>query len=685
MKSIHRFLSILVLGNALALSALGGTAGCGSGAPAAQCGDGTVSGSEVCDGGALNGATCESRGFSSEGSLGCAADCGSFDTSACVASGTVSGLTFVSGDGDDFIYASPDSLGNLYFTSHSASTSVTAGGLTVTNTLANGHYRPVAGKLTADGSLAWFEGFQGNGTSDDQGVDFAFDPSGNPIIGGSFYGTSLAAPGKAVANVDGTGLSSDSYMGLLNPDGSLAWFNSFASSEGDQEFFQFGPSGDLYVDGFFTGTSLQVGGKTLTNADGSGNSNDKFIGKMNPEDGSFLWVTSFASDDYDNAFLSFDASGSLYVIGNFSGTNLAVDGVNQMANASPGKPDAFAARLDPDTGKLLWLTGFSSNGFDSLNSNGEIHPAGHFTVYGQFFGATLTAGSKTLTNADGGGTTDDAFVASLDLFDGSVSWLTAVSSDKNDSARLTTDVSGKLYVTGSFTGPMLSLGGNTLANADSSGTTSDDYLVRLDPSDGTALWLVGVSSDGNDLFNPFLATDPKGFLYFDSFFSGATLTVGGQTFANTDTSGNSIDGFLAKFDPEGGLVWLTQIEGAGDDFLNLTADLSNHLASDKIYVDGNFTSLTSTLAGETFTNADSSGKTRDAFVGRINPEDGKLVWTIPVSSDGDDGAGLIPDKAGNLFVSGAFRGTSLTIADQTFTNADSSGKTRDGFVGRIAP
>ncbi len=50
------------------------------------CGNGTVEGSELCDGSNLNGATCASEGFAGGGVLACASSCAAFDTSGCSAS-----------------------------------------------------------------------------------------------------------------------------------------------------------------------------------------------------------------------------------------------------------------------------------------------------------------------------------------------------------------------------------------------------------------------------------------------------------------------------------------------------------------------------------------------------------------------------------------------------------------------
>jgi|GEM_PF-1723769 len=66
----------------------GGTLGCSLGcsgyntAACTLCGDGTVEGSEQCDGQNLSGATCQTLGFGAGGSLSCSSSC-TFNTSAC--------------------------------------------------------------------------------------------------------------------------------------------------------------------------------------------------------------------------------------------------------------------------------------------------------------------------------------------------------------------------------------------------------------------------------------------------------------------------------------------------------------------------------------------------------------------------------------------------------------------------
>src|SRR5262249_50938095 len=156
--------------------------------------------------------------------------------------------------------------------------------------------------------------------------------------------------------------------------------------------------------------TVSANGATLTNT-GVAGSFDKFIQKIDSATGIPVWTVHFGSDQSDDLFPVFDAFGNVYVCGGFSGTTLAVDGAIKLTNASAGSPDAFVGRLDPATGNLLWITGFSSNGFDFARILPDSE--GNLFVFGGFQGPTLTADTKTLANADLGATTVDGFVAGL--------------------------------------------------------------------------------------------------------------------------------------------------------------------------------------------------------------------------------------------------------------------------------
>jgi hypothetical protein len=73
-------------------------------------------------------------------------------------------------------------------------------------------------------------------------LHFLFDATGNAFFSGDYTGTQLVAPDRTLANADPTGATSDAYAGRFNADGSLAWFESFASDKSDQVFAQLDPA-----------------------------------------------------------------------------------------------------------------------------------------------------------------------------------------------------------------------------------------------------------------------------------------------------------------------------------------------------------------------------------------------------------------------------------------------------------
>jgi hypothetical protein len=652
-------LTFLALSFGWAVLHWGGSAGCGG--AGAQCGDEVISGGEICDGAALNGQTCDSQGFSSVGTLKCFADCMSFDTSACIQPGTLQGLALISGDAIEFVELAPDSLGNLFVGIHSSSTDIEAGGKSLTNTPPQpGIYHAAAAKINPDGSAAWLEGFEGNGTSSDNGVNFVLDVAGTIFFTGDYHGTKLVAPDRTLNNVDATGATTDSYAGRFNADGSIVWFDSFTSDRNDQVFLQFDLSGHLYVRGQFSGHTLTVGSQTLTNGDATANTADVFVEQVNPADGTPVWITHFSSDSWENVFPNFDSSGNVYVGGSFWGGTLAINGANILTNAdaSGTTGDAFVVRLDPSTGNLQWVTSFSSSGNDFLSV--ETDTSGNVYAFGTFMGTTLTVGGQTLTNADAGGTTTDAFAAKINSTDGSIAWLI----------------------------PTLTLGAQTLVNADASGTSIDNFLGRLNPADGTVQWLDGFSGPGSSGsgFGAFpVFADPTGHVYAVAGFNGATLSFGGQTLTNADSSGSTNDAFIARFNADGTLAWVTDFSGSGNDFVDLGVDPLENLPPENVFVSGSFDSPTLSAGGQTLTNVDPSGTTQDAFVGMLKPTDGTFAWIIPISSTGIDYSTIVSDLNGIPYVSMAFYGPTITVQGQSFTNADASGTTADVIVGRVAP
>jgi hypothetical protein len=135
------------------------------------------------------------------------------------------------------------------------------------------------------------------------------------------------------------------------------------------------------------------------------------------------------------------------------------------------------------------------------------------------------------------------------------------------------------------------------------------------------------------------------------------------------TSAGSYDGYVAKLDSSGNVLWTRQLAGPGWDYLNeLGVD-----AAGNVYVNGTFRN-TATLAGSSLT---STGRS-DGLVAKFNTV-GVLQWSQTFKGAGDDNSeGIVVDARGNVYTTGAFTGT-IKIGSQTLKSRGDA----DGYLAKL--
>jgi uncharacterized protein (TIGR03437 family) len=159
------------------------------------------------------------------------------------------------------------------------------------------------------------------------------------------------------------------------------------------------------------------------------------------------------------------------------------------------------------------------------------------------------------------------------------------------------------------------------------------------------------------------------------------------------------DGFVAKFDSAGKLVYSTYLGGSGDDaVMAIAAD-----ATGAAYVTGFTTSanfpVSSNAAQKNFTGP--AGVTGikgfawgDAFVAKLAPSGSSLVWaTYLGGSDDDAGMAIAVDPGGNVIVGGFANSTNLKVtadAQQkafggTNSSPNFSDPSGDAFLAKVSP
>jgi hypothetical protein len=218
----------------------------------------------------------------------------------------------------------------------------------------------------------------------------------------------------------------------------------------------------------------------------------------------------------------------------------------------------------------------------------------------------------------------------------------------------TTERGGYSYVTGFFRGTA-TFGEATFGEGEPNETTltsagNDDIFVAKYDRDGALLWATSAGSAGRD-YGVDIATTENGDSYVTGFFSG-TATFG-QDEPNettlTSTRGEVI--FVAKYDRDGALLWVTSANGYGP---------SNGIATTPrgdSYVTGHFHGTTTFGQGEPNQTTLTAAGERDIFVAKYD-RDGALLWATQVHDAGDDfGLGISATERGDSYVTGYFLGT----------------------------
>ena len=234
-------------------------------------------------------------------------------------------------------------------------------------------------------------------------------------------------------------------------------------------------------------------------------------------------------------------------------------------------------------------------------------------------------------------------------------------SGTEDAYATATDADGNVFVTGYFTSTSITFGSTTLNNSG----YEDIFLVKYDNAGGV-LWARAGNGPGYDE-GMGIATDADGNAIIVGFFTSPALTFGSTTIVNTGTYYN---GFIAKYDADGNVLWAHNIGGdALEHFYAVASD-----ADGNIYATGDFSSSTITFGSSTLTHVAYS----DAMLVKYDAN-GSEQWAVGITGDfGDQGTGVTTDANGNAIVCGYYNSSVLDMNGGTLTN----GGGRDGFLAK---
>jgi hypothetical protein len=221
-------------------------------------------------------------------------------------------------------------------------------------------------------------------------------------------------------------------------------------------------------------------------------------------------------------------------------------------------------------------------------------------------------------------------------------------SSTDDGRCAAVDRTGNVYVAGSFSGSA----SFSETNVTSYGVT-DIFIAKYDPA-GALLWFRQAGGTGADV-PAAIAVDGQENICVSGSFSGVA-DFGGQSV----TSVGNLDGFVARYDGAGALLWVTNVGSTQTDSAEgLAVDTTGN-----VYAAGYFFGTT-VIGTNTFTTSGGA----DLFVVKFD-SNGNVIWARKAGGTLNDQArGVAVDRGGNVFVIGDYLSASPAFGAVTLTNA----------------
>ncbi|MES2590943.1 MAG: ELWxxDGT repeat protein [Bacteroidota bacterium] len=349
------------------------------------------------------------------------------------------------GDGGNLLCL--DASGNILITGDFSATTDFDPGVGLSNLTSVDQRDVFILKLNSSGDFVWVKSI--GGTGNDQGASVAVDASGNILITGIFYNTVDFDPGSGVNNITSTG-QADFYIAKLDASGNLLWVKTVGGTNNEYGYsIATDAAGGVFLTGVFFGLTTDfdpgAGVFNLTSTNTSGNI---FILKLDSS-GNWVWAKSFGASGYDLGLsIAIDASSNVYTTGWYENTVDFDPGSGVFNLTSNGSLDVFISKLDA-SGNFVWAKSIGGSSSDQgadivIDPSGDVYTIGGFTD----LNADFDPGSSIVSLSAAGGS--DIFVSKLDDA-GNFLWAKALSGTGFENASgVATDISGNIYLTGSF-------------------------------------------------------------------------------------------------------------------------------------------------------------------------------------------------------------------------------------------
>ena len=489
-----------------------------------------------------------------------------------------------------------DAQGNVYTTGYFLGTVDFDPGINMYPLSSSGQQDIFISKLDMNGQFLWAKRIGGSGNDISNAI--TIDMEGNIYVTGFFRNTVDFNPGVGMyyQSTFAAG-SQDIFICKLDSSGHFRWATCFGGNGYYDSIGNLYPAvsvgydiktdafGYVYSTGSYLG-SIDFDPDAGINILTSLTVPNIFISKLDTA-GHFVWARSMGDNKLgDEAYaISLDDSGNVYTTGVFGDTADFDPGPATYQLISSGYNQAFVSKLD-SSGHFVWAKNMGGHTINDqaagrcieVDVHGDIVVGGHYKGGGDF-----DPGNGIITFASNGNY--DMFLTKLSS-QGNLIWCKSIGGTSSDQCTsISTDLSGNVYATGSFSGqvnfnPTV---GTSLLNS-SAGGTSDIFVLKLNTL-GHYQWACSMGGTGNDAGNA-IRTDQSGSLFVTGYYSGLADFDPTIIEANVMASGG-FDIFLLKLIPNSMVLPLTIIRFCGTEAQAgnlLTWETGNELNTDYIEI-----------------------------------------------------------------------------------------------------
>ena len=366
---------------------------------------------------------------------------------------------------------------------------------------------------------------------------------------------------------------------------------------------------------------------------------------------SFEWAKAIDGIGDESAkYVTTDLQGNIYVTGYFASASI-VFGTTTLINSTSSFFDMFIVKYD-QTGNVLWAKSAVGNKSDIGNSV-TTDNQGNVYVTGEFRSSSLVFDSFTLNVSSP--LSSDMFLVKYDS-NGNVQWAKqTVGSKKEVGNAVATDVSGNVYVAGSFETNAVLFDSFSLPN----NTLSDEIFIVKYDSLGAVVWARKAGSTAEDVAYG-VEVDTSNNVYVVGDFYGPSIIVENDTLFNNGIG--AIDMIIIKYDEAGNLLWAKNEGGTLEEH-------PSSLVIDEfgdIYVAGTFSSANVIIGSDTITN-NNTGE-YNFFIIKYN-ESGTVQWAKGWGGSlSEYGRSITINAAGNLYFAGIYESSDMVLINDTILN-----------------